>query len=104
MKRHSTDATSLVFGVIFVGVAGWWLAGRYVKVDVDIPHLGWFAAAALIMIGLLGVAGSLRSERRDTERSEPPSTERSEPRDTEPSWPRADLDAAATEEDPSQRA
>jgi hypothetical protein len=61
MKRHSTDLMSLVFGVIFLGVAGWWLVGQYVTVDV--PHLGWITAAVLIVLGILGLAGSLRGER-----------------------------------------
>jgi hypothetical protein len=61
MKRHSTDLMSLVFGVIFLGVAGWWLAGQYVNIDV--PHLGWITAAVLIVLGVLGLAGSLRGER-----------------------------------------
>jgi hypothetical protein len=61
MKRHSTDVMSLVFGVIFLGVAGWWLLGQYVTIDV--PHLGWIAAAVLIILGVLGLAGSLRGER-----------------------------------------
>ena len=61
MKRHSTDLLSLVFGVIFLGVAGWWLAGQYVTVNV--PHLGWITAAVLIVLGVLGLAGSLRGER-----------------------------------------
>ena len=67
MKRHSTDLVSLVFGVIFLAASGWWLAGRYVHLDV--PHLGWITAAVLIGLGLLGLFGSLRGER--TERTEP---------------------------------
>jgi|KBSSwiStaDraftv2_1062776.scaffolds.fasta_scaffold1161219_1 hypothetical protein len=61
MKRHSTDLMSLVFGVIFLGVAGWWLVGQYVT--VNIPNLGWITAAVLIVLGVLGLAGSLRGER-----------------------------------------
>ena len=61
MKRHSTDLMSLVFGVIFLGVAGWWLIAQYVTIDV--PHLGWITAAVLIILGVLGLAGSLRGER-----------------------------------------
>ena len=61
MKRHSTDLVSLVFGVIFLGAAGWWLVGQYVTIDV--PHLGWITAAVLIGLGILGLAGSLRGDR-----------------------------------------
>jgi hypothetical protein len=61
MRRHSTDAISLAFGLVFIGIAGWWLLARYV--DVEIPNFGWFVAATLIGIGVLGVAGSFRRER-----------------------------------------
>jgi hypothetical protein len=63
MKRHSTDPVSLAFGLIFAGIAGWWLIGRYIlDVHVNIPNLGLIMAAALIVLGLLGVVGSLRRE------------------------------------------
>jgi len=61
MKRHSTDLVSIIFGVIFLAIAGWWLLGRYVHLNV--PHGGWVLAAALILVGLLGVVGSLRGDR-----------------------------------------
>jgi hypothetical protein len=65
MKRHSTDPVSLAFGLIFAGIAGWWLVGRYVlDVHVNMPYLGLILAVALIVLGLLGVAGSLRRDRR----------------------------------------
>jgi len=63
MKRHSTDVISLVFGLIFLGIAAWWVVGQYVNIDV--PNLGWIAAVALIVLGLLGVAASLRRGDRD---------------------------------------
>jgi hypothetical protein len=61
MKRHSTDLVSLIFGLIFLGVAGWWLIDR--TVSISVPHAGWIAAGGLIVIGVLGVAGSLRGDR-----------------------------------------
>jgi hypothetical protein len=68
MKRHSTDLVSLAFGLIFAGIAGWWLVGRYVlDVHVNIPYLGLILAVALIVLGLLGVAGSLRRDRRSND-------------------------------------
>jgi uncharacterized oligopeptide transporter (OPT) family protein len=72
MKRHATDLVSLVFGLIFLAISGWWLAGRFV--DIQVPHLGWFAAGALILLGLLGVAGSLRGDRTPAPISTPPAT------------------------------
>jgi hypothetical protein len=66
MKRHSTDMVSLVFGLIFAAIAGWWALGYYLGgFKVNIPHLGLFAAGALIVLGLLGVAASLRRDRTD---------------------------------------
>jgi hypothetical protein len=70
MKRHATDMVSLVFGVIFLVIAGWWLVTRYVH--ITIPHLGWVAAAALIAIGALGIVGSLRGDRSATPVEPPP--------------------------------
>ena len=58
MKKHATDLVSLVFGIAFVGIAAWWLISLYFEVDV--PHVGWFAALALIAFGLVGVVASLR--------------------------------------------
>ena len=72
MKRHSTDLVSLIFGVIFVAAAGWWLVGQYVHIDV--PHLGWITAAVLIGLGVLGLAGSLRRERAEPVSSAAPTT------------------------------
>jgi hypothetical protein len=63
MKRHSTDAVSLVFGVIFIAVAVWWLVDTYLFINLNIPNVGWIAAGALIMLGALGVVFSLRGER-----------------------------------------
>lgn len=63
MKRHSTDVVSLLFGILFLSFASWWLIDRYV--DIRIPHLGWITASVLIVVGLLGVAGSLRKDRNE---------------------------------------
>jgi hypothetical protein len=72
MKRHSTDLVSVVFGFIFLMIAGWWVFGR--SVHVSVSHGGWVLAGALIVVGLLGVVGSLRGDRRrDRVTAEPPS-------------------------------
>lgn len=58
MKAHRTDGLSLTAGLVFLAVVAWWmLAGL---VDLSLPHLGWFAAAALIVLGVLGLVGALR--------------------------------------------
>jgi len=64
MKRHNTDVVSLVFGVLFIAIAGWWLLRRYIDVNWNVPNLGWIAAGALILLGLLGVVASLRGGNR----------------------------------------
>ncbi len=75
MKRHSTDLVSLTFGIIFAVVAGWWLVGRYVlDLNIRVPNLGLFVAAGLILLGLLGVVGSFRRERRIQPAEAHPST------------------------------
>jgi len=65
MKRHRTDGVSLTFGLIFLLIAGWWLIAQ--SVDVPLPRVGWIVAGGLILLGVLGLVGALRSGR-----SEPP--------------------------------
>ena len=64
MRRHATDLVSLIFGLIFVVGAGWWFTVNYLNLTInwELPHLGWFLAGGLIVLGLLGVAASLRRE------------------------------------------
>ena len=62
MKRHSTDGVSLTFGLIFLGIVIVWLFN--VVVNFRIKEPGWIAAGALILFGLLGLVGALRSDRR----------------------------------------
>jgi hypothetical protein len=64
MKRHSTDGMSLVFGVVFILIALWWVLGWYgLGLHINIPNLGLIAAGALILLGLAGIFGSLRRDR-----------------------------------------
>lgn len=79
MKRHATDMVSLVFGVLFVFVAAWWAIDRYVDVTIDLPNVGWIAAAALIALGVIGVVASLRGDRTPVPSSAPPADEASDP-------------------------
>lgn len=68
MKAHRTDAVSLTFGLIFLGVVVWWVAGS--AISVNLPDLGWFVAGALILFGIVGLLGMLRGDR--SKRSEDP--------------------------------
>ena len=62
MKRHDIDAASLTTGVVFLAFVMWWLLGRVI--DFHAPSAGWFAAGALLLAGLLGLVGSLRTDRK----------------------------------------
>ena len=79
MKRHATDMVSLVFGVLFVFVAAWWAIDRYVDVNIDLPNVGWIAAAALIVLGVIGIVASLRGDRTPVPSAAPPADDASDP-------------------------
>jgi hypothetical protein len=64
MKPHRTDGVSLTFGLIFLGIVIVWLFN--VVVDLHIRQPGWIAAGALILFGLIGLLGALRSDRKPT--------------------------------------
>jgi hypothetical protein len=61
MKSHRTDGVSLTFGVFFLVLAAWYLLARLVH--LDLPAFGWSVAGGLILLGLLGLVGALRSGR-----------------------------------------
>jgi hypothetical protein len=63
MRPHRTDGVSLSFGVIFLLVALWWAVSRVV--DLRLPALGWLVAGTLILFGVVGLLGAIRSGRRD---------------------------------------
>ncbi|RGC70730.1 hypothetical protein C5N14_02545 [Micromonospora sp. MW-13] len=63
MKAHRTDFVSLVFGLVFVALAAWWLFAQLL--GLDLPPVGWFLAGGLILVGTLGLVGALRSGRGD---------------------------------------
>jgi TRAP-type C4-dicarboxylate transport system permease small subunit len=67
--RHRTDYLSLIFGLLFLAVAGWWAASYFLDwaISVHIPDAGWVLAAGLILLGLIGIVASLRRDRRDGE-------------------------------------
>jgi hypothetical protein len=62
MKAHRTDGVSLSFGLIFLAVAVWWAVAQVTT--VRLPALGWLAAGALIMFGVVGLLSAIRSGRR----------------------------------------
>ena len=62
MKPHRTDHVSLSFGVIFLLIAGWWAASRVINLAP--VRLGWLIAGALILFGMIGLLGAIRSGRR----------------------------------------
>jgi hypothetical protein len=62
MRWHRTDAFSLGFGLFFLAVVAWWWFGR--NTGIALPRLGWLVAAALIVLGVLGLVGVVRSDRR----------------------------------------
>jgi membrane protease YdiL (CAAX protease family) len=60
MKRHRTDALSLVFGLIFLVFVGLWAAGG--SVHIGLPAVGWVIALALLVLGGIGLLGALRGK------------------------------------------
>jgi hypothetical protein len=62
MKPHRTDNVSLSFGTIFLLIAAWWAASQVV--DLAPVSVGWLVAGALILFGMIGLLGAIRSGRR----------------------------------------
>lgn len=71
MKAHRTDAVSLVFALIFLAAAAWWLLAQIM--DLSLPAVGWFVAGALILIGIGGLFGALRAGRSGAPAADPTS-------------------------------
>ncbi|NUT37471.1 MAG: hypothetical protein HOV79_30880 [Hamadaea sp.] len=61
MKRHSLDVLSLVFGLVFLLIAGLWSVRRVF--EVELPPAGYFFAGALVVAGVLGIVSALRGPR-----------------------------------------
>jgi hypothetical protein len=77
MKPHRTDGVSLSFGLIFLLVALWWAVSRVV--DVHLPAVGWLVAGALIMFGVIGLLGAIRSGRTPAPQPTPVTEPAAEP-------------------------
>lgn len=64
MHRHETDVTSLVAGLVLVGIALVW---ALVELDVlTVSMLPTAVPAVLLTVGVVGVATALARSRRDT--------------------------------------
>ncbi|WP_435795173.1 hypothetical protein [Micromonospora arida] len=61
MKAHRTDLVSFAFGLVFLALSAWWLLAQLL--GLALPPVGWFLAGALILIGVFGLVGALRSAR-----------------------------------------
>ncbi|NJC16292.1 hypothetical protein F4558_006118 [Micromonospora profundi] len=59
MKAHRTDLVSFAFGLLFLALSAWWLLAQLL--GLVLPPVGWFLAGALILIGVFGLVGALRS-------------------------------------------
>jgi hypothetical protein len=73
VRAHRTDIVSLGFGLVFVALAAWWLLAQLL--DLALPPVGWFLAGGLILIGVLGLTGALRSARGGRAADGPPAVE-----------------------------
>lgn len=60
MKKHRTDGVSLTFGVLFLAIVAWWLLAQIFH--LALMAVGWSAAGALILLGIFGLVGALRSK------------------------------------------
>ena len=62
MRRHETDVTSLVFGLVFLGVAALW---ALVQSDLlSLPDASVVGPVVLVVAGLIGIAVTLRRGKR----------------------------------------
>ena len=66
MRRHDTDVTSLVFGLIFLGVTALWVLNQ--STWVDVPDLSVLGPALLVVAGFIGLAATLGASARSRNR------------------------------------
>ncbi len=61
MKRD-TDLVALTSGLLFLAVAGLWLAARLT--DLDWLAVAWIVAVGLVVLGVAGIARALAATGR----------------------------------------
>jgi hypothetical protein len=61
MKAHRVDLVSLIFGLLFLLGAAWWLLAS--PLGLGLAALGWAVAIVLIMLGVIGLLGAIRGSR-----------------------------------------
>jgi hypothetical protein len=59
LSRHRLDAVSFGFGVAFLAAAALWVVASVISIQP--ATVGWLLAGALLVLGGLGVAQTLRS-------------------------------------------
>lgn len=68
LRRHATDVTSLVFGIVFLGIAA---VAPLVEYDVlSLPSAGIVLPVVLLAAGLVGLVGSVLRVRRPADRED----------------------------------
>ncbi|GGM17499.1 hypothetical protein ACFFX1_40535 [Dactylosporangium sucinum] len=83
MKPHRTDGVSLTFGLIFLGIVIVWLFNQAVSVNLN---AGWIVAVGLILFGLLGLLGALRSDRPEKDKAKGDKAEATAPTSSGPKY------------------
>jgi hypothetical protein len=61
MKARRPDFPAMIFGLIFMGIAGWYFIDR--DHGLDLPSAGWITATVLILLGVVGITSALRNTR-----------------------------------------
>lgn len=61
MKPHRIDPISLIFGLLFLGLVGWWALTQ--TVSLSAAFAGWVVAIALVSLGVVGILASLSGHR-----------------------------------------
>jgi hypothetical protein len=68
VKKHSTDLVSLVFGLSFAALVGWWAIARATDARMDAR---WLVVTALAVIGVVILVSTLTRRTRHAEEPTP---------------------------------